>query len=174
MRNLQYNKKTKLIMGPDDLENTRDPKEYVKAVVDTFNERAKYQWTIDPAKARVLEVRQISTRPWEARVRLGEDIKDAEGNFVETKQKSAIITRQKIQERLHGHVREVGETPFVTRNKVAAELGLEGTDLVGGMSITGTTQSQVYQVNNLNLNFYGQITVTFVYEEAEAPEPEVP
>lgn len=151
---------------PDTLENTRDPSEYKAAVVKNHNDRYKAMWTIDPAKARVISVRQDSFKPWMAHVVLGEDILDADGKVTAVNQQSAKITRQEFEKKTLVVKRVKGETAYTTWQKVETAAGFEAGGLMPNLTIRPNEFTTVYEINPLDLNYYGQVRVKFEYEEA--------
>lgn len=163
MRKILRNAPTPNKTNPDSLENTRDPAEYKDALVKARNGRYKDIWTIDPAKAKIVNVRQNSFKPWMAKVHVGEDVLDAEGKVVGTRQMSTDIERKEFPVGTLEVERAVGETPYDTWRKVETAAGLEENELVGQLTLTENQHSAVYQIDKLSLNWYGEVKVKFKY-----------
>lgn len=163
MRKILRNVPTPNKTNPESLENTRDPNEYKAALVAAHNARYKDVFNIDPAKAKLVSVRQNSFKPWLATAVLGEDIYDDEGKFVTTKQHSCEITRQEFAQGLVTVTRSEGETPYETWKKVETAAGLEDNELVAQLLIKDDAQNAIYPVSPNSLNYYGQVRVKFEY-----------
>ncbi len=169
MQKISRNTPTAQSFGPNSLENTRPPSDYKAAVIADYNGRYGSAFTIDPAKARLMKIRQDSFKPWLAHVTLGEDITDEHGVFVTTKQRTAIIERQEFNKGLITVTRAPGETPYATWKKVEAAAGLEAGELVAKLDLHAKEQTTIYQVSNESLNWYGEVRVKFNYGLAPTP-----
>lgn len=156
---------------PGTLENTRPPSDYQPAAVKAYNDRYKGLWAIDAAKAKLISVRQISTKPWLANVILGEDIYGADGKFLTTKQMNTQIERQEWAGNQLTIERVIGETPFETWKKVEAAAGLEENELVADLLLPPNAQSTIYPIATMSLNYYGNVRVRFTYKEAVITPP---
>lgn len=167
MRKIQRGVKYQRYVTPENLENTRPPMDYLDATVKAYNDAYKQMGIIDPAKARVIKVRQNSHKPWEAYVTLGEDITDKDGKFVKTNQRTTTIERQEMEDKIYTIERVEGESPFDTLKKVETAAGLEAGDLHGGLSIGANTHAYTYTVRPDHLNFYGKVQVRFVQKAGE-------
>ena len=165
LRNIPPAQKT----NPESLENTRDPSEYKPAIVKDFNDRYKRMFSIDKAKAKLVSVRQDSFQEQIAHVVLGEDIFDEHGKFLTMEQRSTTIERKAYTAGTVTVKRTPGESAYATWRKVEAATGFEENELMANLSITSTAHSAVYKVNELSLNWYGEVRVKFEYEEEVAP-----
>lgn len=159
-------------IAPGTLENTRAPSEYRDATVKAFNDRYDKLFSIDPAKAKLISVRQDSFKPWLATVVLGEDIFDDKGKLVATAQRSTQIERTEFNKGLITVEREKDETPYQTWKKVETAAGLEDNELDAQLLIKPNAETATYQVAKNSLNWYGEVRVKFAYKKEEGGDGE--
>lgn len=165
MKKIQRNVPPKQKISPATLENTREPVEYTDAVVEDYNDRYSTVFKIDPAKAKLVSVRQDSFKPWLAHVQLGEDIFDEDGEFQTTKKYSTIIQRQEFNKGTIRVTRTKDEDAYVTWKKVEKAAGLQDNELEALLGLGHNAVEAVYKVAKNSLNWYGEVRVRFDYEE---------
>lgn len=150
---------------PNTLENTRPPEDYKDAVVTNFNNRYKSLFSIDPAKAKLVSVRQDSFKPWLATVVLSEEIYDEAGKLLTTNQRSTQIERVAYNKGQLTVTRAKDETPFETWKKVETAGDFEENELDALLLLKPNAPDAIYSIAKNSLNWYGQVRVKFEYEE---------
>lgn len=162
MRKILRNPVPTAKITPDTLENQRPPSDYKNAVVTSFNNRYNNIFTIDPAKARLISVRQNSFKPWLATVVLGEDIFDTNGKLITTKHLSTEIERQEFNKGVIEVIRADSDTPFQLWKKAEVAAGLEENELVANLLLHPNAVTAVYKISDNSLNWYGEVKVKFI------------
>lgn len=162
MRKILRNEPPLVKTTPATISNQRPPSDYKDAVVTAFNNRYKNIFNIDPAKARLISVRQNSFKPWLATVVLGEDIYNVEGKFLTTKQRSTEIERQEFNKGIVEVIRNENDTPFQLWKKAETAAGLEENELEANLLISPNATKVVYKISNNSLNWYGEVVVKLV------------
>lgn len=162
MRKILRNEPPAQMVVPGTLLNQRPPSDYKAATVASFNNRYKNIFSIDPAKARLISVRQNTFKPWLATVVLGEDIFDVNGKFVSTKQRSTEIERQAFNKGIIEVIRAEGDTPYQLWKKAETAAGLEENELDANLLVGPKDTKVVYKISQNSLNWYGEVIVKLV------------
>lgn len=162
MRKILRNEPPAQKVTPETLENQRPPSDYKAAVISAFNDRYKNVFSIDAAKARLIDIHQNSFKPWLATAVLGEDIFDEHGKFITTHQRSTVIERQAFNKGVVEVVRNPEDSPYQVWKKAEIAAGLVAGELEANLLLDAKTTKTVYKISKLSLNWYGEVTVKIV------------